>query len=232
MTDYQIKHTTTEPYPPWQNHAEGTIKEIKKQTMRLMQKTNTPQCLWDYCITYVTEIRALTSTDLYILHGRTPNEMLTGNTPDISEYMDYEWYSPLWYYDNAAFPETHNTLGRWLGVAHRVGQALCYWILTNSGQVVTRTTVQPLTSNEIKTQNIQDLIKTFDQQIAATLGTTCSTPETNIQNSYLQDVDDGVFEPYEPEATMPKADAFGIDAYLQATVRLPKEEGHKMATVL
>jgi hypothetical protein len=66
MTDYQIKHTTTEPNSPWQNCTEGTIKEIKKQTMRRMQKTNTPQHMWDFCVTYFAEIRALSSTDFYI----------------------------------------------------------------------------------------------------------------------------------------------------------------------
>jgi hypothetical protein len=100
MTDFQIKHTTTEPYSPWQNRAEGAIRELKKQALRLMQKAGTPQCLWDYCVTYIAEIKALTATDLYVLHGRTPYEMLTGNTPDVSEYVDYAWYSPLWYYED------------------------------------------------------------------------------------------------------------------------------------
>jgi hypothetical protein len=34
--------------------------------------------------------------------------------------------------------------------------------------------------------------------------------ETNMQNSYLQDIDNGVIETYEPEAMMPEADAFDI----------------------
>jgi hypothetical protein len=33
-------------------------------------------------------------------------------------------------------------LARWLGVAHRVGSNLCYWLLLESGKVIAHTTVQ------------------------------------------------------------------------------------------
>lgn len=113
-----------------------------------------------------------------------------------------------------------------------IGQALCYWILTNSGQVIARTTVQPLSNEELSTQSITDLIKAFDHQTAAKLGDNFGPQEDYSGNPYLQDIDDGTFEPFEPEATMPEADAFDIDAYLQAAVQLPKLEGYRMATVL
>jgi len=31
-----------------------------------------------------------------------PYEILTGQTPDIFEYLDYGWYDNLWYYDQEA----------------------------------------------------------------------------------------------------------------------------------
>ena len=60
-----------------------------------MSRMRSPNRFWDYCCAYVAEKRNLTASDLYILHGRTPYEMVTGDTPDISEYTDYEWYQPL-----------------------------------------------------------------------------------------------------------------------------------------
>ncbi len=63
-------------------------------------------------------------------HGRTPYEILTGNTPDISEFLEYKWYQPVWYYEPAAFPEQRKHLARWIGVAHRVGQATAGFIET------------------------------------------------------------------------------------------------------
>jgi hypothetical protein len=43
LTDFQIKHTTTEPHSPWQNHAEGVNREVKKPAVHLLSKTNALQ---------------------------------------------------------------------------------------------------------------------------------------------------------------------------------------------
>jgi hypothetical protein len=84
---YDIKQTFTEPFSPFQNRAEVNIRELKKHVRQLMKRTNTPKRLWDFCASYVAEIRSLTAQPLYSLHGRTPHELVTGNTPDISEYI-------------------------------------------------------------------------------------------------------------------------------------------------
>jgi hypothetical protein len=125
-SEYEIKQTSTEPHSPWQNSAKVNMRELKKMTVRLMSRTKTPMKLWDYCATYVVEIKSLTATDLYTLDGPTPYKTVTGNIPNIREYLHYNWYDPLWYYEEIAFPEIAKTLGRWLGVTHQVGQALCY----------------------------------------------------------------------------------------------------------
>ena len=46
--DYQIKQSTTEAHSPWQNRAESAIKELKKNVLRIMQRTGTPKRLWDF----------------------------------------------------------------------------------------------------------------------------------------------------------------------------------------
>ncbi len=51
IKSYHIKHSFTEPHLPWQNRAEGAIKELKRHTSRLIQVTNSPKRLWDYSIT-------------------------------------------------------------------------------------------------------------------------------------------------------------------------------------
>ena len=72
--------------------------------------------------------------------GRTPIEIITGETPDISEYVDFGFYNWVVYRSNAGLGE--DLLGRWLGVSHKVGQLMSYWVLTVSGHVVSATTVQ------------------------------------------------------------------------------------------
>jgi hypothetical protein len=77
-----------------------------------MQRTNTPTCLWDYACLYVPRIRNMTVNQHPAANGRTPYEIVMGETPDISEYASFSWYQLVWYLDNASFPESRKDLGR------------------------------------------------------------------------------------------------------------------------
>ena len=122
----------SEPHSPWQVRAELTIREVKQAVRNLRAKVDAHVRLWDYCTTYICELRCLTVHDHFSLHDRTPYEIVTGHTPDISEYLDYKWYDVIWYYDQLEpFPNERRKLARWLGVSHHVGQGLCYAILPN-----------------------------------------------------------------------------------------------------
>ena len=48
----------------------------------------------------------------------------TGETPDISQYIEFEFYDRYWYNDNAGLGETK--LGKWWGVSHRIGSIMSY----------------------------------------------------------------------------------------------------------
>jgi len=145
-----IKATQSEPYSPWHVRAELGNRELKKAVRLTMARSNAPSRLWDFCATYHAEIRNLTAHPLFNLHDRTPYELVTGQTPDISEYTDYTWYDTVWYFDQEAnFPEDKRKLAKWLGVAHRIGQALCYYLLPESGRTIVRSTVQPLSQDDI-----------------------------------------------------------------------------------
>ncbi len=84
-SDHQIMQTLAEPYSPWQVRAEIAIRELKRGVRRMMENSKAPKMLWDFCASYVADLRSMTVTDLYSLQGRTPWEIVTGNTPDISE---------------------------------------------------------------------------------------------------------------------------------------------------
>ena len=60
--------------------------------------------------------------------------------------MDFDFYGLVRYRDRAGGDEPPK-IGRWLGIAHEVGSPLCYWILKKNGQVIPRSTVQPLTAD-------------------------------------------------------------------------------------
>jgi len=231
--DHQIPRNVTEPYSPRQNRAEGAIREIKRAVRQTMQRANAPKRLWDYCATHQAELRCLTATDLYHLHGRTPYEIITGNTPDISEYCQYRWYEPIQYLEQLnAFPHDKLTFGRWLGIAHRLGQALCYFILTETGQVIARTTVQPIPKEVLEKEEMKQQIITFDQKVLEKFGPSefMADPVPHPTSPLMTDVDvdlfeDPHFEPWEMEATMPDADDLPpefLDEYISAHFLLPQ----------
>ena len=61
--------------------------------------------------------------------GRPSLERLTVDTIDIFEWLEFEFYKLVWFW-NKHSDDTNLMLGQWLGVSQRVGSALYYWILS------------------------------------------------------------------------------------------------------
>ena len=79
--------------------------------------------------------------------------MVTGETPDISPYLEFGFYDRVWFRDNAGLgPQMP---GCWLGVAVNVGAVMCYHILQADGYVVSRSTVWNPTNLELETDEMQ-----------------------------------------------------------------------------
>jgi hypothetical protein len=67
---------------------------------------------------YDSDLRSRTALGLYSLKGRTPYKVVPGETPDISEWMEFTFYQPIWYHTPNVYPEPKRILGRWIGVSH------------------------------------------------------------------------------------------------------------------
>ena len=137
---HHIDLHTTEPNRYNQSKVEGVICELRKNWFRTMHRKRVPGRLWDYGLKWVLEVCVRTSCDAADSKGRTPLERITGDTIDISEYLDFGFYNWCWYHENAGLGLTK--LGRWLGMVHKVGCLMSYWVLTVNCTVITRTTVQ------------------------------------------------------------------------------------------
>ena len=139
-----IKQTTTKPYLPWQNKCEHEFGATRIHAHVIMEKSKCPNQLWDYAIEYVCYVQNQTAQK--VLNWQAPLMVLMGDTVNISNMLDFEVYKPVSYYDNpqVKFPEEKAKLGWWLGIAQPVGQAMCYYILTKKGTVVTCSTVKPV----------------------------------------------------------------------------------------
>ena len=69
-----------------------------------------------------------------------------GETPYISEYIYFGFYDWVTYRSNAGLGKL--SIGRWIGVSHKVVQLMLYWILTVSVKVISCVNVQRLTEAE------------------------------------------------------------------------------------
>jgi hypothetical protein len=232
--EYRVKQRVTEPYSGWQNRAEAAIREVKRGIRRATARARSPRRLWDYCGEWVAATRRLTAHDIPGLDGRVPDEIVEGNTPDISEYAQFDWYEYVWYLDPAVqFPQDARRLGRWIGVAHDVGSPMTFWVLTLSCKVIARSTVTSMTEDEKASPEVQAKVAELDAAIREKIGDTLPDEEVNGDLVGLfPEVPDDIFlpdhdmeyDPAEPEAAMPEADDYtpeAYDQYLTAEVLLP-----------
>ena len=93
-------------------------------------------------------------------------EVITGETPDISEYMDFDFYDWVLYRSNAGLGEVE--VARWLGVSHRVGRLMSYWLLPISGIPISATTVQRMTNDEKATEEMQRRMAQYEEHLQST----------------------------------------------------------------
>ena len=73
-----------------------------------MREKNVPPRLWDLAYVYVCNLRNL------VARGRdkqTGYEKITGDTTEIGEYIDYDFYDWVYYWDSPSDPENPH-LGR------------------------------------------------------------------------------------------------------------------------
>jgi hypothetical protein len=171
-----------------QNYAaEREIGELKKRWRNRMTRKNVPRRLWDYGLIYEAGILNRIPRGN---NDRTGLEIVTGETPDISEWIDFEFFDRVWYYDHKKIEldGTGKKLARWLGIAHRVGSDLCYWLLLPNGSVIARTTVQHVTRSDMLVEDVKMQIERFDQQVEQRLNDdNFIIDDPNMTGFYIED---------------------------------------------
>jgi hypothetical protein len=148
-----------------QNYAaEREIGELKKRWRNRVLKSKVPPRLWDYGLIYKSNFLKRIPRGR---HQRTGIKMITGETPDISEWIDFKFYDRLWYYDQKKIKidGSGRRLARWLGVAHRICSDLCYWLLLESGKIIARTTVQHVVREDYLNDDVELESERFDRSV-------------------------------------------------------------------
>jgi len=118
---------------------------------------------------------------------------------------------------------------------------MCYWVLSEGGKPIVRSTVQHIPPDKLALPQLQEQVKAFDQVIADKLGEPAS--DNSIYKYDLNEEHDNEapehmapeYAPLEPDSCMPEADdwdAEAFDKYIAAEVRLPKDGQEVIAKVI
>jgi hypothetical protein len=109
---------------------------------------------------------------------------------------------------------------------------MCFWILTLTANVISRTSVQGLTQDKSKLETIITQIKNFDVAINAKIGDHIQSAQIEIKNDLsilyiLDEDDDEQDEPFDESFITPDDDNISVDMYdnlLSAEALLPHGE--------
>jgi hypothetical protein len=141
----------TEPHTQSSNMGEGGVCELKKGVGLQMLRSDCPKRFWDDCIIREAYVRSHTYLDIFGTEGQVPESKVKCETVDISTISEYAWYEWVKFRDTASkFPVSKIQLGRDLGAAIYIGPAMTRKILKNNGSVMYRSSVRPLTQDEIQ----------------------------------------------------------------------------------
>ncbi len=217
----QIK--PVEAYTHNQNLAEAGIRELRRMYKKAMLQTGAPHVLWDYCMELMASIRSHMTLNILELEGDTPEALLTGDTPDISNLCEFQWYELVWYIDPLDKLE-NKKIARYLGPSHDIGQAMASRLLTIKGQQISRTSVIPLSDEERRNPAIQLKMSEYDSALKESLGDRIA----GIPVDASDDVPE--YEPYGDDETgdqQPMIDADELDydefhQFISARVILPR----------
>ena len=238
---HDIKYHVSEADLHNQNPVEGVIRELRRKWYRIMIRKRIPEAFWDYGLRWVSEISSMTHSSAGSIEGSIPLTNVTGETVDISEYLDFSFYDEVWYKDNAGTsPEEP---ARWLGVSHRIGRLMCYNVLTQRGTVISRSTVQRVTELEKTTASIKDTFEKFDTAIRSKLkcinrGYVGDKPNPDDWADLLEEDEDfrEEFQNIYNNSDIREADDYTPevleDTYLNMEIALPRDdEGPEFAKV-
>ena len=189
----RIRLHTTESGHKNQNHAaEREIGHLAKCWKLRMTKKKVPKRLWDFGLVYESELlsRMARGSD-----RRTGYEEVTGQTPDISEWLDFEFYDLVWWFDRPNkpnFTDDNRRLARWLGISHRVGSDLSYWLITESGKIISKTSVEHVTRDDYLQADKKKEIESFNSKLEERLDDAnfMVEGEGEFDSMYLEDIDD------------------------------------------
>ena len=145
LRTFSIKDWTSEPHKGNQNFAERGWKDTKTKVNNLLNSSGAPANTWLLALGYICFVQ--NHTAVKSLGNRTPIEWLLGYTPDITVLLQFQFWEPVYYakYDGKFPADSTECLGRFVGIAECVGNAMTFRILTEERKVINRAVVRTAT---------------------------------------------------------------------------------------
>ena len=135
--DLYISLWQSEAYHQNQNYAENVWETFKRGTNRMLDFTGAPASWWLLGLLLFAQVWNHT-VDANLGDGtRSPYIVATGCGDDISPYLCYSFYEPVYarVFDNASFPsESKEVRCRWAGVSEHVGGLMPWTLVTDKTQ--------------------------------------------------------------------------------------------------
>ena len=122
----RIDTTYSEPYSPWQNYSEHGIGDLGRMVSRCMAKFDAPLTRHHWCQQWCCDVRNHLASRK--LNWRTPEEKVSGETPDISMFRFHFWQEVEYYNPKLKQPSNGWLPARFLGIAWDSGDSMTYYV--------------------------------------------------------------------------------------------------------
>ena len=133
----------------------------------MMERNQVRLHLWCFNYEYAADILSLVASGMFQLQNRMPYKTVMHYTSDISEYFNFHFNQWCYHWDKV---EKEKKLGRWLGVAHQVGQSMCYWVLVKSGNYIAGSTFIPIPEEDQALTSLKERMERFTQSVHNVIG--------------------------------------------------------------
>ena len=117
------------------------IAPLKKGIQQLMNQTGAPDEVWPWACKYIAQVNNICATPV---HGwKTPISIRHGYTPDISAYLQFQFWEKVYFKVDEQSPGPKEAAGYWLGVSETVGDLMTFDIWTEATKrVIQRSAVR------------------------------------------------------------------------------------------
>ena len=138
-----IDEWQSEPHHQHQNYAERRYATVKSKANIILNRTGAPASCWFLCVCYVCFLTNHLATES--LGWKTPLQVLTGETSDISILLHFKFWERVYYtrVDSSYPSESTEECGHFVGFGESVGDAMTFMVLTeDTNKIIYRSNVR------------------------------------------------------------------------------------------